>query len=57
MKKGILFKFGAVADTVSSKHWETLSLDTMSGETEWVVILTDDAEAYIDKINAVVEKT
>ena len=57
MEKGILFKFGTLAKAVSSKHWETLSLETMSAWSEWIVILTDNAEAYIDKINAVVEKT
>lgn len=52
----VIFKFGKLANTVSSENWKTIPLETMDSRTDWVVILTDDAEAYLNEINAIVTK-
>ena len=56
MNKGFIFKFGPLADTISPRDWKTKPLEALEPKTDWVVILTDDAEAYRDKINAIVTK-
>ena len=55
-RKEVIFKFGDQANTVNSENWKTIPLETMDSRTEWVVILTDDAEAYFNEINAIVTK-
>lgn len=55
-RKEVIFKFGDQANTVSSENWKTIPLETMDSRTDWVVILTDDAEAYLNEINAIVTK-
>ena len=52
----VIFKFGDQANTVNSENWKTIPLETMDSRTDWVVILTDDAEAYLNEINAIVTK-
>jgi len=56
INKEVIFKFGSLAKTISAKNWKTTSLETLDSKTEWVAIVTDDAEAYLDKINAIVTK-
>ena len=55
-RKEVIFKFGDQANTVNSENWKTIPLETMDSRTEWVVILTDDAEAYFNEINMIVTK-
>ena len=55
-RKEVIFKFGDQANTVNSENWKTIPLGTMDSRTDWVVILTDDAEAYLNEINAIVAK-
>lgn len=55
-RKEVIFKFGDQANTVSSENWKTIPLEAMDSRTDWVVILTDDAEAYLNEINAIVTK-
>ena len=55
-RKEVIFKFGDQANTVSSENWKTIPLEAMDSGTDWVVILTDDAEAYLNEINAIVTK-
>lgn len=55
-RKEVIFKFGDQANTVNSENWKTIPLETMESRTDWVVILTDDAEAYLNEINAIVTK-
>lgn len=55
-RKEVIFKFGDQANTVNSENWKTIPLETMDSRTDWVVILTDDAEAYLNEINAIVTK-
>lgn len=55
-RKEVIFKFGDQANTVNSENWKTIPLGTMDSRTDWVVILTDDAEAYLNEINAIVTK-
>ena len=55
-RKEVIFKFGDQANTVNSENWKTIPLETMDSRTDWVVILTDDAEAYLNEINAIVAK-
>ena len=52
----VIFKFGKLANNVCSKEWKTMPLESMDSRTDWVVILTDDAEAYLNEINAIVTK-
>ena len=52
----VIFKFGKLANNVCSKEWKTMPLESMDSRTDWVVILTDDAEAYLNEINAIVAK-
>lgn len=55
-RKEVIFKFGDQANTVNSENWKTIPLETMDSRTDWVVILTDDAEAYFLEINAIVTR-
>lgn len=55
-RKEVIFKFGDQANTVNSENWKTIPLEAMDSRTDWVVILTDDAEAYLNEINAIVTK-
>ena len=55
-RKEVIFKFGDQANTVSSENWKTIPLEAMDSRTDWVVILTDDAEAYFLEINAIVTR-
>lgn len=55
-RKEVIFKFGDQANTVNSENWKTIPLETMDSRTDWVVILTDDAEAYLNEINAIVTR-
>ena len=55
-RKEVIFKFGDQANTVNSENWKTIPLETMDSRTDWVVILTDDAEAYFNEINVIVTK-
>lgn len=55
-RKEVIFKFGDQANTVNSENWKAIPLETMDSRTDWVVILTDDAEAYLNEINAIVAK-
>ena len=55
-RKEVIFKFGDQANTVNSENWKTIPLETMDSRTDWVIILTDDAEAYLNEINAIVAK-
>ena len=55
-RKEVIFKFGDQANTVNSENWKTIPLETMDSRTDWVVILTDDAEAYLNEINAIITK-
>ena len=55
-REEVIFKFGDQANTVNSENWKTIPLETMDSRTEWVVILTDDAEAYFNEINVIVTK-
>ena len=55
-RKEVIFKFGDQTNTVNSENWKTIPLETMDSRTDWVVILTDDAEAYLNEINAIVTK-
>ena len=55
-RKEVIFKFGDQANTVNSENWKTIPLETMDSRTDWVVILTDDVEAYLNEINAIVAK-
>ncbi len=55
-RKVVIFKFGDQANTVNSDNWKTIPLENMDSRTDWVVILTDDAEAYLNEINAIVTK-
>lgn len=55
-RKEVIFKFGDQANTVNSENWKTIPLETMDSRTDWVVILTDDAEAYLNETNAIVTK-
>ena len=55
-RKEVIFKSGDQANTVNSENWKTIPLETMDSRTDWVVILTDDAEAYLNEINAIVAK-
>ena len=55
-RKEVIFKFGDQAYTVDSENWKTIPLENMDSRTDWVVILTDDAEAYLNEINAIVTK-
>lgn len=56
MSKEFIFKFGDLANTTSSKDWKTTPLETLDFENKWVSIVTDDAEAYLNEINAIVTK-
>lgn len=56
IEEEVIFKFGDQANTVSSENWKTIPLESMDSRTDWVVILTDDAEAYLNEINAIVTK-
>ena len=55
-RKEVIFKFGDQANTVNSENWKTIPLEAMDSRTDWVVILTDDAEAFFHEINAIVTK-
>lgn len=55
-RKEVIFKFGDQANTVNSENWKTIPLENMNSRTDWVIILTDDAEAYLNEINAIVTK-
>lgn len=55
-RKEVIFKFGDQANTVNSENWKTIPLEAIDSRTDWVVILTDDAEAYLNEINAIVTK-
>lgn len=55
-RKEVIFKFGDQANTVNSENRKTIPLENMDSRTDWVVILTDDAEAYLNEINAIVTK-
>ncbi len=55
-RKEVIFKFGDQANTVSSENWKTIPLEAMDSRTDWVAILTDDAEAYFLEINAIVTR-
>lgn len=46
IEEEVIFKFGDQANTVSSENWKTTPLEAMDSRTDWVVILTDDAEAF-----------
>ena len=54
--KGFILKFGDLAKTLSLEDWKTTSLEDLDSDTEWVAIVTDDAEAYLNEINAIVTK-
>lgn len=54
--KGFILKFGDLAKTLSLEDWKTTSLEDLDSDTEWVAIVTDDAEAYFLEINAIVTK-
>lgn len=56
IEEEVIFKFGDQANTVSSENRKTIPLEAMDSRTDWVVILTDDAEAYLNEINAIVAK-
>lgn len=56
IEEEVIFKFGDQANTVNSENWKTIPLETMDSRTDWVVILADDAEAYLNEINAIVAK-
>ncbi len=56
IEEEVIFKFGDQANTVNSENWKTIPLEAMDSRTDWVVILTDDAEAYLLEINAIVTK-
>lgn len=49
--KGIILKFGDLAKTLSLEDWKTTSLEDLDSDTEWVAIVTDDAEAYLNEMN------
>ena len=49
--KGFILKFGDLAKTLSLEDWKTTSLEDLDSDTEWVAIVTDDAEAYLNEIN------
>lgn len=53
---GFILKFGDLAKTLSLEDWKTTSLEDLDSDTEWVAIVTDDAEAYLNEINAIVTK-
>ena len=55
--KGFILKFGDLAKTLSLEDWKTTSLEDLDSDTEWVAIVTDDAEAYFLEINAIVGAT
>ena len=55
-REEVIFKFGDQANTVNSENWKTIPLEAMDSRTDWVVILTDDAEAFFHEINAIVTK-
>ena len=54
--KGFILKFGDLAKTLSLEDWKTTSLEDLDSDTEWVAIVTDDAEAYFLEINAIVTR-
>ena len=54
--KGFILKFGDLAKTLSLEDWKTTSLEDLDSDTQWVAIVTDDAEAYLNEINAIVTK-
>lgn len=56
IEEEVIFKFGDQANTVSSENWKTIPLEAMDSRTDWVAILTDDAEAYFLEINAIVTR-
>lgn len=56
MYKGFILKFGDLAKTLSLEDWKTTSLEDLDSDTEWVAIVTDDAEAYLNEINAIVTR-
>lgn len=56
IEEEVIFKFGDQANTVSSENWKTTPLEAMDSRTDWVVILTDDAEAFFHEINAIVTR-
>lgn len=56
MYKGFILKFGDLAKTLSLEDWKTTSLEDLDSDTDWVAIVTDDAEAYLNEINAIVTK-
>lgn len=56
IEEEVIFKFGDQANTVNSENWKTIPLENMDSRTDWVIILTDDAEAYLNEINAIVTK-
>lgn len=56
IEEEVIFKFGDQANTVNSENWKTIPLEAMDSRTDWVAILTDDAEAYLNEINAIVTK-
>ena len=56
MEKGHIFKFGTLANAVSSEDWMTTPLEALYSEQKWVAIVTDDAETYFEEINAIVTK-
>lgn len=56
MYKGFILKFGDLAKTLSLEDWKITSLEDLDSDAEWVAIVTDDAEAYLNEINAIVTK-
>ena len=56
MENGHIFKFGTLANAVSSEDWMTTPLEALCSEQVWVAIVTDDAETYFEKINTIVTK-
>ncbi len=56
IEQEVIFKFGDLANIVSSKKWKTMPLEVLDSKTDWVVILTDDAEVYLNEINAIVTR-
>ena len=56
MYKEFILKFGDLAKTLSLEDWKTTSLEDLDSDTEWVAIVTDDAEVYLNEINAIVTK-
>lgn len=56
IEEEVIFKFGDQANTVNSENWKTIPLENMDSRTDWGIILTDDAEAYLNEINAIVTK-